>query len=136
LASRIEAGEPSAWKADLIPYFQTLAARLERTVLFHGDRKRTVTPAILKRGETAVFLDPPYDPSTCDSEEFYGSNVGTAWQECHLWSLDHQDDPGLRIALCGLRDGYNLPGWEEFAWKSSGGKHTDRGRERLWFSPS
>jgi 16S rRNA G966 N2-methylase RsmD len=80
---------------------------------------------------TAIFLDPPYKAY----EKLYGVSEPVA-AECEAWA---KDNAGLRVALCGHRGDYDLPGWTVHEW--------DRGRatyagtkttaeECIWFSPA
>jgi hypothetical protein len=89
-----------------------------------------------------MFLDPPYgveDRADCyDSHEDY--EVSAKVRE---WALQWQDDPRMRIALCGYEGEHDMPAsWECMHWKARGGfgSQSKKGndnckRERIWFSP-
>ena len=139
LIQRVENNRPSPWLEGLELYFKALQYRLEKVDIFAEDWKRTVTEGILKRGirrgkrTTAVFMDPPYLESSCDSADLYHS--GNVWEDVIKWCRDHEDRTDMRICLAGIEGTASLPGWTEFAWTNSGGAKTKRAKERLWFSP-
>lgn len=131
--------------ADLHTYFAALSARLRRVRICCGDWKRVCgySPTT-HNGTTAVFLDPPYGKQTGRNDGGYTFEGGDVTREVHAWCVEHQDDPKLRIALCGYEGEYDLPGWECLAWKAKGGYgnrgngagRANRHRERVWFSPN
>ncbi len=118
-------------------YFLRLAERLRRVRVCCGDWKRVVTPAVTTRfGLTGVFLDPPYTTRAGREKNIYAKDSGTVGDEVHAWAVAHGHDPDMRIAVCGYEGEYDWPvGWTTLAWKSLGGSKTNRGRERIWFSP-
>jgi hypothetical protein len=95
---------------------------------------------------TAVFLDPPYTSKANRASNLYSIDCESVGHEVEKWCRDKQDDPLLRIALCGYEGEYDLPGWDCHAWKASGGYENqaigDDGssrncaKERIWFSPN
>jgi DNA adenine methylase len=107
-----------------------LAARLERVRVVHGSWDRCLNNHY-GGADTAVFLDPPYRAY----EKLYGVAEPVADQVA-AWAAEH---PDLRIALCGHRGDYELPGWEPVEWSRGrmtygGGTTTDE--ECVWYSPA
>ena len=110
-------------------WLHKIARRLDRVRIVHGDWSRCVNNHY-GGTDTAIFLDPPYK----GYEAAYGSaQVADAVAD---WARDHAD---LRIALCGHRGDYNLPGWDVVEWSRgtftySGSKTT--AEECIWYSPA
>ena len=129
---------------NLYNYFAALSARLRRVRVCCGDWKRVCgyspTTCI---GTTAVFLDPPYGKDSGRNDGGYAFEADDVTRDVHAWCVENQDNPKLRIALCGYEGEYDLPGWECLAWKANGGYgnhgngagRANRHRERVWFSP-
>ena len=106
-----------------------IADRLERVRVVHGDWTRCLNNHF-GGDDTAVFLDPPYR----SYEKLYGASSPVA-DAVESWA---RDNAHLRIALCGHRDDYDLPGWDAVEWSRgrltySGGKTTEN--ECVWYSP-
>lgn len=128
-APRLIAGEAGR----IVEWFRYLSARLERTRIIHGDWTRTLNHHY-GAADTAIFFDPPY----VAFERLYASGsdrpVALAVAD---WCRDHATE--ARIALCGHRGDYDLPGWEVFEWSRDhatyGGAGT-KDSEAIWFSPS
>jgi hypothetical protein len=111
-------------------WLHKLAARLERVRVVHGDWTRCLNNRF-GGDDTAVFLDPPYRAY----EKVYGVATPVA-DAVAAWA---RDNAHLRIALCGHRGDYDLPGWDAVEWSRgrltySGGKTTDS--ECVWYSPA
>ena len=111
-------------------WLRELADRLERVRVVHGSWDRCLN-SHYGAERTAIFLDPPYKTY----EKLYGVSDPVA-AECEAWA---KDNAGLRVALCGHRGDYDLPGWTEHEWERprltySGGKTT--AQECIWFSPA
>lgn len=107
-----------------------IAARLERVRIVHGDWTRCLN-SHFGGDDTAVFLDPPYR----SYERLYGDATPVA-DAVEAWARDHAN---LRIALCGHRGDYDLPGWDAVDWSRgrltyAGAKTTDE--ECVWYSPA
>ena len=106
-----------------------LAARLERVRVVHGEWSRCLNHHY-GGVDTAVFLDPPY----LDYEGLY--RVAPVAREVETWCRENAE---LRVALCGHRGDYDLPGWEVLDWDrkrltySGGGTKNE---EAIWFSPA
>ena len=109
-----------------------------------GDWSRVCGPTpTVKQGLTGIFLDPPYGiEDRCDCyDENDDREVSAAVRK---WCLEWQNDPRMRIALCGYEGEHEMPdSWECFAWKAKGGYgsqsnngNDNRHRERIWFSPA
>jgi len=109
-----------------------LARRLERVRVIHGAWDRTLNHHY-GGAETAVFLDPPYRAY----EGLYqqGSDRPIA-DDVAAWAAEHAH---LRVAICGHRGDYDLPGWEIVEWSRErntyGGAGT-KDSEAIWFSPA
>ena len=115
----------TAWK-----WLHKLSDRLERVRIIHGDWTRCLNNHF-GGDDTAVFLDPPYR----SYENVYGAGTSVI-DAVEEWA---RNNARLRVALCGHRGDYNLPGWEVFEWSRgrltyNGGKTTDK--ECIWFSPA
>lgn len=144
LPSSVGCGIHRATIADLHTYFAALSARLRRVRVCCGDWMRVCRySSTTCLGTTAVFLDPPYGKDSGRNDGGYAFEVGDVTRDVHAWCVEHQDDPKMRIALCGYEGEYDLPGWECLAWKANcgygnqrrDGENVNRTRERVWFSP-
>jgi len=118
---------------DIYDYFDTLARRLRNVRVCCGDWSRVMgyspTEAV---GLTGVFLDPPYRAY----EKLYGTGDSHVADAVAEWAREHAD---LRVALCGHRGDYDLPGWDAVSWDRgrltyAGGKTT--ADECIWYSPA
>lgn len=109
-------------------WLRRLADRLERVRIIHGDWTRTLNHHY-GGDDTAVFLDPPYE----NYEGLY--RAGPVAQAVAAWC---RENGHLRVALCGHRGDYDMPGWEVFEWSRKrntyGGAGT-KDAEAIWFSP-
>jgi len=130
---------------NLYNYFAALSARLRRVRVCCGDWKRVCGYSPTTHiGTTAVFLDPPYGKDSGRNDGGYAFEADDVTRDVHAWCVENQDNPKLRIALCGYEGEYDLPGWECLAWKANGGYgnqgngagRANRHRERVWFSPN
>jgi hypothetical protein len=111
-------------------WLRELADRLERVRVVHGSWDRCLN-SHYGAELTAIFLDPPYKAY----EKLYGVSDPVA-VECETWA---RENAGLRVALCGHRGDYDLPGWVEHEWDRgrltySGAETT--AKECVWFSPA
>jgi hypothetical protein len=115
-----------------LDWFNHLAARLRKVRIVHGDWTRCLNNHYGK-SDTAIFFDPPYK----GFERIYHKNGSQPVADSVAkWAAVNQK---LRIALCGHRGDYDLPGWEILEW--SRGKLTYGGSattdsEAIWFSPA
>lgn len=112
-------------------WLHKLADRLERVRVVHGDWDRCLNSHYGAK-DTAVFLDPPYRAY----ESLYGDGAEPVADAAAAWA---RDNAHLRVALCGHRGDYDLPGWDAVDWSRgrltySGGETTDK--ECIWYSPA
>jgi site-specific DNA-adenine methylase len=114
-----------------------------------GDWTRVVTPAATTiNGLTGVFLDPPYSLESGRDRRIYGAEDLSVAHDVRAWCLANERKDRLRIALCGYEGEHDMPRtWSCIPWQTQGGyAHAgpnragnglkNRGRERIWFSPS
>lgn len=129
-------------KEDLVrQYLAAISRRLERVRICCGDWMRIVksdSTLLAKRGNAAVFLDPPY--ATSPDLYFQGADVTSQVRE---WCANNGGRENVRIALCGYNDDHDAllsHGWTKVQGKAgSSGMNKDKAnackRERIWFSP-
>lgn len=128
-----------AMREKLLSVFNKLSDRLRFTRVCCGDWSRVCTYSTLDfHGLTGIFLDPPY--SVDDRADCYIHDSRTVAQDVSTWCRENEDNPKLRIALCGYDGEHNLPGWDCVSWSAGGGHgnragNQNRHRERIWFSP-
>jgi DNA adenine methylase len=113
-------------------WLASLAARLERVRIIHGDWDRCLN-AHYGGADTAFFFDPPYKAY----EKLYGTDSASVACAVEAWC--RENGAGYRIALCGHVGDYELPGWTEERWSRkrptyNGPSTTDK--EAIWLSPS
>ena len=125
-------------------YLDELSERLAGVRVCCGDWSRVCGPTpTVKQGLTAVFLDPPYGVQ--DRADCYDAHEDREVSaQIRAWCLEWQDDPRMRIALCGYEGEHAMPSsWECHVWKAKGGygsqatdgENENARRERIWFSP-
>jgi site-specific DNA-adenine methylase len=129
----------------LAGYFETLRDRLRRVRVCCGDWTRVCGPTpTVKRGLTAVFLDPPYADTAKRTDRLYSKDSLSVAHAVREWAIERGDDPKMRIALCGYEGEHAMPpSWRKWAWKSRGGygsqskahDNPNARKERIWFSP-
>lgn len=129
-------------------YMRALGERLRRVRVCCGDWKRVCTRGALSTGGTVgVFLDPPYGDAAKRTKGVYSTDSLSVARDVQEWCLANANDPRIRIVLAGYGDEHAeaLKEWRCLAWKgkraygttAGGGINADnRGKERLWFSPS
>jgi site-specific DNA-adenine methylase len=128
-----------AMRDNLIKTFRRLSDRLRFTRVCCGDWSRVCNYSTLDfHGLTGVFFDPPY--SVADRADCYQFDSRKIAKDVAAWCLANQNNPKLRIALCGYEGEHELPDWECIAWSAGGGYgnkagNQNRHRERIWFSP-
>jgi hypothetical protein len=106
-----------------------IAARMERVRVVHGAWDRCLN-SHYGGTNTAVFLDPPY----LGYEALYGTERPAL--EAAAWAREH---PELKVALCGHRGDYEMPGWTTLDWERSSNSYAGTGtkaEECIWFSPA
>ena len=130
-------------KLVLSEWMTELSDRLRRVRVCSGDWQRVCGPSVtFKHGMTGVFLDPPYSAEADRYETLYSEEDLSVAHEVRRWCIENQDNPLLRIALCGYEGEHCLPGWTEIQWKTCGGYgnlgnaagRDNAARERIWFS--
>ena len=132
-------GSAGTGEAGLYAWMEALSERLSQVRVCCGDWSRVCgpTPTVNMRGMTGVFLDPPYTADAKRSNDVYEQDSLTVGHDVAAWCKENQDNPLMRIALCGYDGEYDLPDWECLAWKASNGYQSDNGhKERIWFSPN
>ncbi len=111
-------------------WMRRLAARLANVRVVHGDWTRCLNNHY-GEDKTAVFLDPPY----LAFEKLYSDASAPVAAEVAAWAREHGH---LRVALCGHRGDYTMPGWSVAEWSRAqaayGGADT-KDAECIWFSP-
>lgn len=111
-------------------WMRSLAARLANVRVVHGDWTRCLNNHY-GEDKTAVFLDPPY----LAFEKLYSDANSPVAAEVAAWAREHAH---LRVALCGHRGDYAMPGWSVAEWSRAqaayGGADT-KDAECIWFSP-
>ena len=123
---------------ELLARFTEISVRLRNIVLIQGDWRATIEKGLLgikPNTIKGVLLDPPYTKRTGRMEKLYRIDSFTVGDEAAAWAVSKSNDSTYRIALCGLEDEYDLPGWYELAWNTGAGR-SNSARERIWFSPS
>jgi len=121
----LTSGGRTAWS-----WLHELARRLERVRVVHGDWSRCLNHHF-GGDDTAVFLDPPYRAY----ERLYGDATPVA-DAVEAWA---RDNAALRVALCGHRGDYDLPGWDSVEWsrgRLTYGGATTTDLECVWYSPA
>jgi len=124
----------------IVDYMRELSARLRRTRVACGSWERVLGATIGPHlGLTGVLLDPPY----VDGNLTYAVGGAGISADVRAWAVEHDNNPRLRIALCGYEGEHDMPAaWRCQPWKTKGG-YAARGsqagvnqhRERIWFSP-
>ena len=141
--------------ADLLLWFEALAARLRRVCIYCGDwyricggkRGDTITSMFPRRGANAtcgVFLDPPYGKSDGRNPKIYAVDSLTVAGDVRAWAIRYGNNPKFRIALCGYSS-FTMPvDWTVYRWKTTGSYGTQSKNKRgqtntecdtIWFSP-
>ena len=112
-------------------WLMSLAARLERVRIIHGDWSRCLNHHY-GAADTAIFFDPPY----LAFEKLYSDASAPVAAEVAAWCREHGH---LRIALCGHRGDYDIPGWDIHDWsrgRLTYGSDATTEAECIWFSPA
>lgn len=129
---------------DIFQDFLALSERLRRVRVVCGDWQRVTSPTATHyhNGVTGIFLDPPYLHAERD-KGLYAEDQDV-FEAVWDYAVKNGSNPKLRIAVCGLEDGRQVPdGWTVHRWKANGGygrlgegRGKDNAkREVIWFSP-
>ena len=117
-----------------LAWLRKIADRMGRVRVVHGTWSRCLNNHY-GGDDTAVFLDPPYEGFA----DLYGAaGQRTVAQEVAEWCRD-PENARQRVALCGHRGDYDLPGWSVYEWSRSRNTYSGTGTkdaEAIWFSPS
>lgn len=133
-------------RRDFIQQWMTaLAERMRDVRITCGDWSRIVGfSATLKRGKTAVFLDPPYSEDAVRDKSVYKEESSTVAHDCKEWAIEQGETPNMLIALCGYEHEHTFPdNWVKYRWSTRGGYsnqnrkgNDNRYKECIWFSPN
>ena len=140
-----DAGTGEECVSDIHAYMLQLAERLRKVRVCCGDWSRICGPSVtFKHGITGVFLDPPYADTAERTDALYSADSLSVAHEVREWAIEQENNPLMRIALCGYEGEHNMPeSWECVQWKARGGygsqghnsARENSARERIWFSP-
>ncbi len=124
----------------VLNWFTGLFDRLRNVRVTCGDWSRIGKESLWKVSKTiGYFLDPPYSNDN-RLQKIYASDSTQLKDEIQAWCCANGER--VRIVLCGYEGEYNLGGWDCVSWKPhysaspNGTSITNRGQERIWFSPS
>jgi site-specific DNA-adenine methylase len=135
----------------LYDWFRQLSERLRRVRVVCGDWNRVCGGDWQDdRGTCGMFLDPPYNPKTCNRDpKIYSEESATVADEVREWCRKRGALKTYRIVLAGYYDEHKILedeyGWTVHKWSAHGGfanrgKGKTRGeenrhKEALFFSP-
>jgi len=124
----------------ILEWFVALSERLRDVRVCCGEWDRVLGESVTtKHGMTGLFFDPPYE----SKEGTYAVHSEVS-AKCRGWCIQNENNPLLRIALCGYEGEHQmLDSWDCVAWKSrkgyqkveEDGGHSGH-QERIWFSPN
>jgi hypothetical protein len=133
----------------LIDYLNKFSERLARVRVCCGDWSRVCGPSVtFRHGLTGVFLDPPYADSATRTENLYATDCEQVAHAVRKWAIEQGENPLMRICLAGYDGEHQMPAtWRVHEWEATGGYglisddeeatgRSNKGRERLWFSPA
>jgi site-specific DNA-adenine methylase len=135
----------------LADWMRSIADRLRRVRVCCGDWERVCTDGACAHGSiVGVFLDPPYSGDAKRNTAIYRCEDLDVSKRVNAWCLSKTEDARFRVVLAGYEGEHeNLEsmGWKAVHWKTRGGfanfaddveaqGKKNRGRERLWCSPS
>jgi DNA adenine methylase len=131
-------GELERRREFLRAWLGALSDRLCSVRIACGDFERVLGDSCTtKHGQTAVFLDPPYE----GTEYVYGDKARVS-DRVREYCRENGADPKLKIILCGRgaeHDDLISHGWTKEYWTAGrgySGEDSDRALEALWLSPS
>jgi len=143
IPSLIPNGMHSKGRKDLVAVLHEISEHLKSALITCSSWESTLNKTSLYyKTPTFVFLDPPYPSTECDNGVYKHSEG--VWKDVVGWCKEHQDDPNLRIVLCGYEGTATLDGWECVRWHTQGGLASayaseiglsNAKRECVWFSP-
>jgi len=116
----------------------SISDRLDRVKIICGDWDRCLGNCALNdarssKNQTAIFFDPPY-PDEKRNADLYSKDSMEVGYKVEKWCKQNQNDPTLRIAICGHDGTHELPEWDKYEWKAPG-NYENADREVVWFSP-
>jgi hypothetical protein len=134
----------------LYDWFRQLSERLRRVRVVCGDWNRVCGGDWQDdRGTCGMFLDPPYNPKTCNRDpKIYSEESATVADEVREWCRKRGALKTYRIVLAGYYDEHKSledEGWTVHRWSAHGGfanrgkgnsqGEVNRHKEALFFSP-
>ena len=126
----------------LVDWFDALAHRLRRVVVFNRDWVSVTSPTVLgntatEKTNTGLFLDPPYltsDRSKSLYESDYKGTSDEAAVESYKWAIENGGS--YRIAYACHEGDFSVPpGWDAETL-SFGGPNVKRKMDMVMFSPA
>ena len=135
-------GMPIGGTGFIIDWFNALAHRLRRVVVFNRDWTSVISPTILgntetERNLTGLFLDPPYLTSDRSKSLYTSDYAGTSDEaavESYKWAVENGSD--YRIAYACHEGDFPIPeGWDAETLSFSG-PNLQRKLDMVMFSPA
>lgn len=127
-------GAGTARKAAYVDYLHQLRDRMRGVRIYYGDWKRSAKSALLNSAteSTAILCDPPYGTETGRQSNLYRVDRDNLARRVAEWARQAARlRPRLRIALAGMPNEHEMPGWSFIEWNTN-----SKTREWIWFSPS
>ena len=126
-------------------WFEALAYRLRKVIVFNRDWTSMISPTILgntktEKQTTALFLDPPYLTSGRKSTLYVSDTQGTSDDtaaECYEWAVDNGND--YRIVYACHEGDFPVPNGWDFETATFGGIKDESRRNRkdmIMYSPA
>lgn len=129
----------------ILDTFSVLSDRLRDVRVCCGNWSRVMGKSVTcEHGLTGIFLDPPYSNKANRCDNLYACDSLDVAYDVMQWCIDNEDNPLLRIVLCGYEGEHTMPdSWTCIPWKANGGysnpghrqARNNATRERIWLSP-